>query len=126
MAPTGILVFFAVSSMVMTVRSASLITATPPGCVWNGQWYPEGPEFRPDPCTFCNCISGKPMCAVADCAPPSCVDYVRDPNQCCPSCPNGKSSSNPSLSFLFLTNFKTLSLPLMEFKKSLVSFLPVL
>ena len=97
MAPTGILVFFTLSSMVVTVRSASLIATTPIGCVWRGQWYPEGQEFKPDPCTFCNCISGRPMCAVADCAPPPCVDYVRDPNQCCPSCPNGKSSSNPSV-----------------------------
>lgn len=97
MAPTGILVFFALSSLVVTIRSASLITTTPIGCVWRGQWYPEGQEFKPDPCTFCNCISGRPMCVVADCVIPSCVDYVQDPNQCCPSCPNGKSSSNPSV-----------------------------
>ena len=116
MASNDLLVFFVVSCMVMMVHSASLETAAPieittvppivtvkPGCVWDGQSYPEGPEFRPDACTFCHCFQGRPMCAVADCFIPPCVDPVRDPNQCCPTCPNGKwrAGFEPVLSDLF-------------------------
>ena len=30
------------------------------------------------------------MCAIVDCFMPPCVDAVRNPDQCCPVCPNGR------------------------------------
>ena len=78
------------SYVVMMVHSAFLISSAPPGCVFQGKWFPEGHQFRPDPCTFCRCSNGMSMCLAADCVPPSCVDFVQDPNQCCASCPNGR------------------------------------
>ena len=32
------------------------------------------------------------MCAIADCMMPPCVDSVRPPDQCCATCPNGKTN----------------------------------
>ena len=90
MAPTGVLVFLFLPCVMKMVFSASLATTAPPGCVFQGQWFLEGHQFRPDPCTFCRCSNGMSMCLAADCAPPSCVDFVQDPNQCCASCPNGR------------------------------------
>ena len=46
-------------------------------------------NWRPDPCTFCSCLNGKPRCLIRDCAAPSCSNYVIPPGQCCPICPNG-------------------------------------
>ena len=46
-------------------------------------------NWRPDPCTFCSCVNGKPLCSVRDCAAPSCSNFVIPPGQCCPVCPNG-------------------------------------
>ena len=70
----------------------------PSGCVYNGKMYTEG-SFRPSPCEYCQCHNGRPMCAIADCMMPPCVDSVRPPDQCCATCPNGKTVMY-SLSFL--------------------------
>ena len=45
-------------------------------------------SWRPDPCTFCSCVNGKPRCLVRDCAALSCSNHVTPPGQCCPVCPN--------------------------------------
>eukprot|EP00916_Digyalum_oweni_P015450 GHVL01025287.1.p1 GENE.GHVL01025287.1~~GHVL01025287.1.p1 ORF type:complete len:145 (+),score=10.02 GHVL01025287.1:84-518(+) len=84
------------SAMATAVHPATLGMTTPkPGCLWGGKMWPAGQQFKPNPCTFCNCVDGRAACAVADCAPPQCVDYVRDPNQCCPKCPNGSNCRAP-------------------------------
>ncbi|XP_064609617.1 brorin-like [Liolophura sinensis] len=63
----------------------------PDGCLhYDGKLYPPG-DFKPSPCEWCHCPpeGGEAFCAIADCAMPMCVDSVREPDQCCPRCPNG-------------------------------------
>ena len=45
-------------------------------------------SWRPDPCTYCSCVDGHPLCAVQSCAAPSCPNYVIPEGECCPICPN--------------------------------------
>ncbi|XP_048757705.2 von Willebrand factor C domain-containing protein 2-like [Ostrea edulis] len=64
--------------------------STPP-CLYRGQQYPVG-SFQPSVCEHCQCsVSGQVTCAPQFCPPPECVDDVKDPSQCCPVCPNGKT-----------------------------------
>ncbi|GFR99484.1 von Willebrand factor C domain-containing protein 2-like protein [Elysia marginata] len=58
--------------------SPTLIPPTvPKGCYYNGAFYKPGEQFSPTPCMFCHCdVSGRHMCAIADCALPPCVDAV--------------------------------------------------
>lgn len=70
--------------------SLELTTPLVSGCYYQGSHYPLG-SFKPTPCEYCQCsISGQAMCAIADCAPPQCADYVHEKDKCCPTCPNGK------------------------------------
>ena len=46
-------------------------------------------NWKPDPCTFCSCVNGRPRCFIVDCAPPPCSNFEVPPGQCCPVCPNG-------------------------------------
>lgn len=70
--------------------SLELTTPSVSGCYYQGSHYPMG-SFKPTPCEYCQCsISGQAMCAIADCAPPQCADYVHEKDKCCPTCPNGK------------------------------------
>ncbi|XP_076454518.1 von Willebrand factor C domain-containing protein 2-like [Babylonia areolata] len=87
---SAICLFFAV------VESSTIPLATKPsGCMYQGKWYPEG-EFKPDPCSPCHCFEGRAVCAIVDCFfPAPCVDAVRDPDQCCPVCPNGPNCRAP-------------------------------
>ncbi|XP_078655694.1 kielin/chordin-like protein [Branchiostoma floridae x Branchiostoma belcheri] len=60
-----------------------------PGC-WEGDvLIPVGATYQPNPCTFCSCpyAGATPSCAVMDCAPPPCENYVVPPGECCPVCP---------------------------------------
>ena len=45
-------------------------------------------SWRPDPCTYCSCVDGKPSCAIRGCAAPSCPNYVIPEGECYPVCPN--------------------------------------
>lgn len=85
----SIIALILLSSAAMMIRSALVPVTHGPACTWNGQQYNNGEKWNPDPCTFCTCEGGRPICAVADCALPSCVDMVHDADQCCPTCPNG-------------------------------------
>ena len=87
MAHIGYLLFV---SCIGVALSTTLIPVTAPStCMYNGKTYNEG-SFRPSPCEYCQCHGGRAMCAIADCAPPACVDSVHHPDECCPVCPNGK------------------------------------
>ncbi|KAL8597423.1 hypothetical protein ACOMHN_050921 [Nucella lapillus] len=83
------------TSMLMSARAVSLRATPPSQCTWNGHVIPEGHRFEPDPCTSCQCQHGLTTCMQSACALPDCVDFVRDPNQCCPVCPNGGNCRAP-------------------------------
>ena len=68
-------------SSVLPVPTSSTI------CVYNGVTY--NGTFHPSPCYYCHCSSGKPVCAVMDCAFPSCPHTVTKPGHCCPVCSTG-------------------------------------
>ncbi|KAK7107805.1 hypothetical protein V1264_015656 [Littorina saxatilis] len=63
-------------------------------CEYEGQTYPEG-EFWLNPCSSCLCRGGEVNCALVDCFYTPCVDWVHDPEQCCPVCPNGNNCRAP-------------------------------
>jgi len=65
-----------------------------PGCHYQGKWYNEG-EGNGDLCQPCHCYSGRMACAIIDCFFQPCVDAVKDPQQCCPVCPNGSNCMAP-------------------------------
>ena len=77
---------------------ATCTIALPSGCVYQGKHYPVG-NFHPTPCHHCTCPShgGHAYCAIADCFMTPCVDSVSKPDQCCPTCPNGKTLFNSLL-----------------------------
>ena len=56
-----------------------------------GIYYDNGAEWNIDDCTFCSCIEGEIMCAVADCAMPNCDNPIYKEGQCCPTCPDETS-----------------------------------
>ena len=84
-----VLVAFATGqALASTIRQTTVPQAI--NCLYNGKTYGLG-SFHPTPCEHCQCTStGQAFCAIIDCAPPQCVDYVRHPDQCCPVCPNGE------------------------------------
>ena len=45
-------------------------------------------SWKPDPCTYCNCVDGEPSCFGERCLPPSCLNSVIPEGQCCPVCLN--------------------------------------
>ena len=68
-------------SAVLPVPTSSTI------CVYNGVTY--NGTFHPSPCYYCHCTSGKPVCAIMDCAFPACAHTVTKPGHCCPVCTTG-------------------------------------
>lgn len=66
------------------------LTPPPPECQRDGKSYPEGFHLKVSPCEFCDCYAGQFQCVIADCFIVQCVDYIQDPNRCCPVCPNGE------------------------------------
>ncbi|XP_033760955.1 von Willebrand factor C domain-containing protein 2-like [Pecten maximus] len=59
-------------------------------CLVNGTYYNSGESFQKDPCSPCFCgDNGLPICAITDCFFTQCVNPVRDPTKCCPTCPDG-------------------------------------
>ena len=63
------------------------------GCTYFGKTYPYG-TFHPSPCIVCECYGGGMRCPVGikDCIPTGslCVNPVKDADQCCLTCPDGK------------------------------------
>ncbi|XP_048588426.1 uncharacterized protein LOC5502690 isoform X2 [Nematostella vectensis] len=53
------------------------------------KFYGERAEWKPNDCTVCTCILGRPECVATVCRHPNCVDAVRIKGQCCPVCPIG-------------------------------------
>lgn len=50
--------------------------------------------WQPDPCTFCQCLDNRPLCAAISCAfptPEDCLGFPvkTNPWECCPSCAFG-------------------------------------
>ena len=68
-------------------------TGTSANCTYKNETYTPG-VFRPTPCEYCECDSGHAFCAIIDCFPAICVDAVREDDQCCARCPNGKYTYN--------------------------------
>ncbi|ESP05448.1 hypothetical protein LOTGIDRAFT_228029 [Lottia gigantea] len=65
-------------------------------CTRNGKTYKVGEKVRDNPCQPCFCSEGGLMaCMVIDCMMPNCADYVRNPDQCCSTCPNGPNCRLP-------------------------------
>ncbi|PVD39502.1 hypothetical protein C0Q70_02136 [Pomacea canaliculata] len=85
------LLFVVAATSVAWCTQAAVLTTPGSVCTWNGHTFSEGEQYKPDPCTFCFCRDGRAACAVADCMMPSCVDPVRQPDKCCPVCPNGQN-----------------------------------
>ncbi|KAL2092357.1 hypothetical protein ACEWY4_012155 [Coilia grayii] len=59
-------------------------------CPWEGQEYRDGEEWRPGPCSRCQCLAGRVQCSTAACQPitckPSDENLVIQPGRCCPQC----------------------------------------
>ncbi|KAH9519392.1 Brorin [Bulinus truncatus] len=55
-----------------------------------------GEKTTDDPCSPCFCHGGQLQCAAVMCAMPPCVDARREPDHCCPSCPNGPNCRLPT------------------------------
>ncbi|XP_031426498.1 extracellular matrix protein FRAS1 [Clupea harengus] len=58
-------------------------------CSWEGLEYRDGEEWRPSPCSSCQCLSGRVQCSTAECQPITCKpseNLVIQPGQCCPQC----------------------------------------
>ncbi|XP_048099370.1 extracellular matrix protein FRAS1 [Alosa alosa] len=58
-------------------------------CSWEGVEYRDGEEWRPGPCSTCQCLSGRVQCSTAECQPITCKlseNLVIQPGQCCPQC----------------------------------------
>lgn len=92
------LFIFIVSVSLNNIQEVKSLTIpqTPPSpqCQRDGKSYPEGYHLKVSPCEFCDCYSGRFACVIADCFIIECVDSIRDPNRCCPVCPNGKKNTD--------------------------------
>ncbi|CAN9499249.1 unnamed protein product [Ophioblennius macclurei] len=57
------------------------------GCMYRGQEYPEGSEFRgdDDPCSVCYCHGGEVVCSATACQM-DCSHPYKEPGQCCGEC----------------------------------------
>ncbi|KFM81699.1 Kielin/chordin-like protein, partial [Stegodyphus mimosarum] len=58
-------------------------------CNYSGTIYENGENWKPDPCTTCQCRNGKMTCHNERCLPLQCPsDMIRsvDPGKCCPKC----------------------------------------
>ncbi|XP_071101926.1 von Willebrand factor C domain-containing protein 2-like [Haliotis cracherodii] len=79
------------SGLAAVISTTPLILTTMPNtCEHRGKYYKMGQHFSPTPCERCFCgPSGQAVCAYMDCALALCVDAVKQPDQCCSTCPNG-------------------------------------
>ncbi|OQR69389.1 collagen alpha-1(II) chain-like [Tropilaelaps mercedesae] len=56
-------------------------------CIWNGQTFVDGQEWRPDVCTVCRCMAGQRVCSTQECPALPCRGRtVLPPGECCPVC----------------------------------------
>ncbi|XP_046560513.1 von Willebrand factor C domain-containing protein 2-like [Haliotis rubra] len=88
----GILLLCLVSSALAAVINTTpvTLTTTPNTCERHGKYYKIGEHFKPTPCERCFCgASGRAACVYVDCVLALCVDAVKQPDQCCSTCPNG-------------------------------------
>ncbi|XP_046570223.1 von Willebrand factor C domain-containing protein 2-like isoform X2 [Haliotis rubra] len=88
----GILLLCLVSSALAAVINTTpvTLTTTPTTCERHGKYYKLGEHFKPTPCERCFCgASGRAACVYVDCVLALCVDAVKQPDQCCSTCPNG-------------------------------------
>ena len=79
--------------MIETGQSKSYLI--PGSCLYEGTQYPEGDIPTSNPCEKIQCFGGQVQTIVADCAEDMvphlwvCANPVKDPEQCCSSCPSG-------------------------------------
>ena len=75
----------------VTVKGRCCPVCPPRGCNPTGDIFYDSNgilSWRPDPCTYCSCVNGRPSCNIRDCAAPSCPNYVIPEGECCPVCPS--------------------------------------
>eukprot|EP00118_Oscarella_pearsei_P011717 m.80451 g.80451 ORF g.80451 m.80451 type:complete len:2029 (+) comp36196_c0_seq4:124-6210(+) len=67
------------------------------GCVYLGRSISYGRRFRPNACTFCNCLDDapSPTCRVQNCPPSNCKgEPVTSRSRCCPFCQDCPTRGN--------------------------------
>nr|CAB3263131.1 uncharacterized protein LOC104265438 [Phallusia mammillata] len=60
-------------------------------CEFNGVRYRNGQHFSHGTCETCHCMHGSVTCRTnnIDCPPTPCINPIKRPGECCPSCPIG-------------------------------------